>query len=270
MASITWDTRLARIAQSRSDMCIFSHDCGNCRKILNNGTVYVGQNAFMQSGGQFNWSSAVQAWLNEIQYFVYGSPSGSSTGNWADIGHYSQIINDGVYAVGCGVTNCGTSFYAYCNYASGQYGTSQPYSNGTVCANCDLSSCSNNLCSCNKVCQNYGTLNTLNCTCQCQPYATGELCEKLICDKNDTTYGCWGAGNSLYCTYSNTVAACPFTCGICSVPIAAVNMLTTVSVATPGVTTVKITTINNFGSKFTNFKILTILLIVLSIFTYNQ
>jgi hypothetical protein len=73
MSMLRWDTRLARIAQSRSDQCVFAHDCGDCRKVLNLGaSVYVGQNAFSQSGGSFTWTSAINAFLNEKQYFSYG------------------------------------------------------------------------------------------------------------------------------------------------------------------------------------------------------
>ena len=98
-------------------------------------------------------------------------------------GHYTQIVNDGTVAVGCGATKCGNSYYAYCNYAVGQYGISQPFVSGKPCTNC--SKCSNNLCSCNKLCANYGKLNKQTCTCTCQPYATGNTCETLICDKSD-------------------------------------------------------------------------------------
>jgi hypothetical protein len=73
MPMLIWDTRLARIAQSRSDQCIFDHDCGNCRRVLNLGTsVYVGQNAYYQSGGSFDWTGALNAFLSEIEYFSYG------------------------------------------------------------------------------------------------------------------------------------------------------------------------------------------------------
>ena len=216
MPRIVWDSRLARVAQSRANQCIFAHDCGNCRRLLNNATIYVGQNAYAQGGGSFDWSSPVQAWLGEKKFFAYGSSSGSSTGNWADVGHYTQIINDGTYAVGCGASQCGSSFYAYCNYAFGQYGTSKPYASGTPCTNCNSNLCSNNLCNCNKICQNGGTLDTSTCTCKCLPYAVGDLCEQLTCSQSDQAYGCWGPGDKTYCQYSNTVNDCPFTCGVCS------------------------------------------------------
>ena len=81
MSSLRWDVRLARIAQSRSDQCIFAHDCANCRRVLNLGkSVYVGQNAFSQSGGSFDWTGAINAFLSELQYFSYGGSN--SQGNF--------------------------------------------------------------------------------------------------------------------------------------------------------------------------------------------
>jgi hypothetical protein len=114
------------------------------------------------------------------------------------------------------VSRCGGSIYAFCNYAKGQMTTALPYTSGTPCSQCALGLCSNNLCHCSKVCQNYGTLDTSTCTCNCTPYATGELCEKLVCDKSDNFYGCWGDDPN-YCKYSNVVFLCPHLCGICRV-----------------------------------------------------
>ena len=46
------------------------------------------------------------------------------------IGHYTQIIGDDTYAVGCGAAKCGNNFYMYCNYASGQSLVNTPYLQG--------------------------------------------------------------------------------------------------------------------------------------------
>ncbi len=92
-------------------------------------------------------------------------------------------MNDRSVAVGCGASKCGNSYYMYCNYAFGQYGVSKPFVSGTPCTNCGQ--CSNNLCGCNKLCANYGTLNKQTCTCACQPYATGDTCETLLCNQSD-------------------------------------------------------------------------------------
>lgn len=53
--------------------------------------------------------------------------------------------------------NSGSYIIATCNYAYGQGGTDFPYQNGTVCANC-AGKCVNNLCRCDKFCQNDGEL----------------------------------------------------------------------------------------------------------------
>jgi hypothetical protein len=73
----------------------------------------------------------------------------------------------------------------FCNFAIGPWNdyASEPWLNGTSCSGCG--ECSNNLCSCNKICDNYGTLDKLTCTCNCQPYATGDTCETLICGQSD-------------------------------------------------------------------------------------
>ncbi len=49
-SSLGWDNRLARIAKSRANQCIFSHDCTNCRTALNIRTNTNGQNIYMQTG----------------------------------------------------------------------------------------------------------------------------------------------------------------------------------------------------------------------------
>jgi hypothetical protein len=84
MASLAWDFRLARIAQSRANQCIMAHDCPNCRILVNNQTIFIGQNAFAQIYGEFDWISAISAWINQRRFFIYGN--GSSTGNWENIG----------------------------------------------------------------------------------------------------------------------------------------------------------------------------------------
>ena len=54
---------------------------------------------------------------------------------------------------------------------------------GEPCTNC--SGCINNLCNCNKICQNFGIVNYQTCQCQCPSYTTGENCEIVLCDQND-------------------------------------------------------------------------------------
>ena len=87
--------------------------------------------------------------------------------------------------VGCGAANCGDTNYVFCKYAKENAELSKPWVNGSSCTDCGSDNCSDNLCSCNKLCFNYGTLDKKTCTCKCPPYATGDTCEKLVCDKSD-------------------------------------------------------------------------------------
>jgi hypothetical protein len=49
--------RLARIAQIRSNQCIYYHDCENCRKVLNYGlTINV---------GQMHFQNQEEAWIGQ-------------------------------------------------------------------------------------------------------------------------------------------------------------------------------------------------------------
>jgi hypothetical protein len=76
MRVITWDHGLARMAQRRSETCTFAHDCSRCRRLLNNQTISIGQNAYMSFNMKYDpqttWSSVVSSWESEISDFAYG------------------------------------------------------------------------------------------------------------------------------------------------------------------------------------------------------
>lgn len=54
MREIFWDNGLSHLAQRWAEYCVFDHDCFNCRTLLNNQSVIVGQNAYALFGGKFN------------------------------------------------------------------------------------------------------------------------------------------------------------------------------------------------------------------------
>ena len=80
MRIVTWDNALGRLAQRRAETCIFAHDCADCRKLLNNQTVDVGQNAYYSFNINYNsntfWQNSIAAWGSEQKLFTFGSNSG--------------------------------------------------------------------------------------------------------------------------------------------------------------------------------------------------
>ena len=147
---------------------------------MNNRSLYIGQNAYAMFGTSFDpatfWVDVLKLWSDEKAKFQYDV--GAISGNFADIGHYTQLVNNGVGRVGCGAALCdSSSIYAYCNYALGQSEVNRPYTSGPGCSLCPNSKCVNNLCQCDLVCQNNGVLDVNKCTCTCDSSYEGSQCE---------------------------------------------------------------------------------------------
>lgn len=59
LKALTWDHGLARLALRLSAAGNFNHDCGGCRRLVNNGSVSTGQNLFAAWGMSYSstyWS----------------------------------------------------------------------------------------------------------------------------------------------------------------------------------------------------------------------
>jgi hypothetical protein len=167
MRQVYWDISLASLAQVWVEYLAatktFDHDCNSCRLLLNNQSILIGQNLFAVEYLDYDvvtvWDWAIlKGWYNEKPNFLYGAPYGSTTGNFDTVGHYTQLVTSGVSRIGCGVAQINSILYIGCNYANGQTNPSMPYINGTSCSQCGSSQCVNNLCTCNKFCQNYGII----------------------------------------------------------------------------------------------------------------
>ena len=62
-----------------------------------------GQNLAMSAAGTQSLTQLVDLWGSEETYFTDGIfPNVSTTGNWMDVGHYSQVIWKTTTEVGCG------------------------------------------------------------------------------------------------------------------------------------------------------------------------
>ncbi len=89
-----------------------------------------GENLWMGTSGRFSYTQMVDAWGSEKKYFKYGTfPNVSSTGNWTDVGHYTQIVWKNTTEVGCaGVDGRDGNYRFVCRYVSpGNFRGQKPF-----------------------------------------------------------------------------------------------------------------------------------------------
>jgi hypothetical protein len=116
MPALAWDNALgvgaAAYAQQMAISGIFQHSNRQARR-------GVGENLWMGSHGAFSIEAMVSGWTSERRYFVPGVfPNNSSTGNWADVGHYTQLIWPTTTRVGCAIASTPRIDYLVCRYAT--------------------------------------------------------------------------------------------------------------------------------------------------------
>jgi hypothetical protein len=76
-----------------------------------------GENLWMGTPG-YSAEEMVGSWIAEKRHFKYGRfPAVSSTGSWADVGHYTQVIWPGTKAVGCASAKGDGYIYLVCRYS---------------------------------------------------------------------------------------------------------------------------------------------------------
>ena len=98
---LAWDARLAAGAQAYAQQLAatgtFQHSDRRARR-------GIGENLWMGTSGAFSPEQMVGNWSSEKQWFRAGIfPNVSRTGNWEQVGHYSQIIWRTTTHVGCGI-----------------------------------------------------------------------------------------------------------------------------------------------------------------------
>ncbi|WP_297367557.1 CAP domain-containing protein [Acidocella sp.] len=94
LAPLGWSDQLAAQAQR------WAEHLAGIGQLVHSGP---GQNLAMAQAGTETLTQLVDLWGGEGRYFVDGAfPDISTTGNWVDVGHYSQIIWRSTRLVGCG------------------------------------------------------------------------------------------------------------------------------------------------------------------------
>ncbi|MFA7603162.1 MAG: CAP domain-containing protein [Novosphingobium sp.] len=112
MAPLRWSPQLSQEAQrwastlARSGAFAHSHNRAG-----------TGENLWMGTADWFTPEQMVGGFLSERRAFRPGRfPHVSATGNWADVGHYTQVIWPETQAVGCAVARGGRKDVMVCRY----------------------------------------------------------------------------------------------------------------------------------------------------------
>ena len=79
----------------------------------------IGENLWMGTHGAYSVEAMVAGWLSEKRFFMPGMfPNNSRSGNWIDVGHYTQLIWPTTQRIGCALASNGRTDYLVCRYAT--------------------------------------------------------------------------------------------------------------------------------------------------------
>ena len=105
---LQWSTSLAASAQD------WANHLAATGPLVHSGS---GENLAEATAGALSLTQLVDMWGNEKQYFVAGTfPNISTTGNWEDVGHYTQVVWRNTTQVGGGVATGQGNDYLVCHY----------------------------------------------------------------------------------------------------------------------------------------------------------
>ncbi|MGZ8298236.1 MAG: CAP domain-containing protein [Allosphingosinicella sp.] len=86
-----------------------------------------GENLWMGTAGAYSLEEMIGSWAAEKRLFVPGSfPDNSSSGHWADVAHYTQMIWSGSVRVGCAFHQARRWDFLICRYAPAGNVVGQP------------------------------------------------------------------------------------------------------------------------------------------------
>lgn len=114
VAPLEWDSELGVAAARYAFQLAINNTFGHSESRARGG---AGENSWMGTRGAFPVELMIESWLRESGQFRPGVfPIVSRTGNWRDVGHYSQIIWPTTQKVGCALATNALSDYLVCRY----------------------------------------------------------------------------------------------------------------------------------------------------------
>ena len=111
---LEWNRRLARDAEAWAQKLAGEGWLRHASQAENGG---AGENLWMGSAGYYAPETMISAFLEERSLYRPGTfPNVSRTGNWQDVGHYTQIVWRDTREVGCAVASDGREDFLVCRY----------------------------------------------------------------------------------------------------------------------------------------------------------
>ena len=112
---LAWDDRLASAAAHYADKLArlgrLQHSPGNLRP-------GQGENLWIGTSGAYSLEAMVAGWAAERRHFRPGRfPAISRTRNWADVGHFTQIVWPATRVIGCGLGKSARWEVLVCRYS---------------------------------------------------------------------------------------------------------------------------------------------------------
>ena len=112
---MSWDPVLAAAAATYARQLAASGSLRHSPRAQRPGQ---GENLWMGSRGAFAPEQMVGSWAAERRFFRRGIfPAVSTTGNWADVGHYSQMVWPTSMRLGCAIASGARTDVLVCRYA---------------------------------------------------------------------------------------------------------------------------------------------------------
>ncbi|WP_165853483.1 CAP domain-containing protein [Aurantiacibacter aquimixticola] len=111
---LRWSPRLANQAQSWADELARR---GRMQHASREGRGGAGENLWMGTAGYYSAETMIGAFVEERRYYRHAPfPNVSSTGNWPDVGHYTQVIWRDTEEVGCAIARNTQDDFLVCRY----------------------------------------------------------------------------------------------------------------------------------------------------------
>jgi len=114
-APLRWDDQLARDAAAYANALARSNRFEHDQQIGR--LPRQGENLWTGTRGAFSYAAMIRPLIDERRFFISGRfPAVSRTGQWSDVGHYTQIVWPGTQQVGCATAANRSSDYLVCRY----------------------------------------------------------------------------------------------------------------------------------------------------------